>query len=211
MRQLRMSRRLSQEKLGDACDSERTFISMLERGLVSPTLRTIVKLTSTLGLSRQKCFGERSNRTYTIASILYTSNTSPLIHHLVPIQKCAYRAFPQELDTGIVLRGELVTDAQLFGKRLRAARKMAGVKQGVLAKALDVDPKHISRLESGKVKPSFDLICQAGKVLKAPFLELDIAEENPSVLKKRIIRELDAIGIDQLQRVYRVLKALVSP
>lgn len=51
LRQLRKSRRLSQEALGDRCDSERTFISMLERGLVSPTLRTIVKITRALGLS----------------------------------------------------------------------------------------------------------------------------------------------------------------
>ena len=104
-----------------------------------------------------------------------------------------------------------MTDAQLFGKRLRAARKAAGVKQAVLAKALDVDPKHISRLERGKVKPSFDLICQAGRFLKAPFLELEIAEDNPSVLKKRIARDLDTVGIELLQRVHRVLKALISP
>lgn len=104
-----------------------------------------------------------------------------------------------------------MTDAQLFGKRLRAARKAAGVKQGALAKALDVDPKHISRLERGKVKPSFDLICEAGRFLKAPFLELDIAEDNPSVLKRRIARDLETAGVDKLQRIHRVLKALVSP
>ena len=51
LRELRKSRKLSQEKLGDACDSERTFISMLERGLVSPTLRTIVRLSTALELS----------------------------------------------------------------------------------------------------------------------------------------------------------------
>ena len=115
------------------------------------------------------------------------------------------------MDIGIVPRGERVTDAQLFGKRLRAARKAAGIKQRVLAKALDVDPKHISRLEGGKVKPSFDLICQAGRLLRAPFLELDIAEDNPSTLKKRIARDLDTVGAEQLQRIHRVLKALISP
>ena len=104
-----------------------------------------------------------------------------------------------------------MTDAQLFGKRLRAARKAAGVKQGVLAKALDVDPKHISRLEGGKVKPSFDLICQAGRFLNAPFLELEIAEDNPTVLKKRIASDLDTVGVAQLQRVHRVLRALIAP
>lgn len=50
LRQLRKSRQLSQEALGARCDSERTFISMLERGLVSPTLRTIVKITKAFGL-----------------------------------------------------------------------------------------------------------------------------------------------------------------
>ena len=81
----------------------------------------------------------------------------------------------------------------------------------MLAKALDVDPKHISRLERGKVKPSFDLICRAGRFLKTPFLELEIAEDNPSVLKKQISRTLDRADLEQLQRVHRVLKALVSP
>jgi transcriptional regulator with XRE-family HTH domain len=125
-------------------------------------------------------------------------------------EKCAFRAFLQELHTGIVRREGIVTDAQLFGKRLRAARKAAGVKQGVLAKALDVDPKHISRLERGKVKPSFDLICHAARFLNLPFLELETAEDNPSVLKKRIARDLDTAGVEELQRVHRVLKALIS-
>lgn len=107
-----------------------------------------------------------------------------------------------------------MTDAQLFGKRLKAARTAAGVKQGPLAKALDVDPKHISRLETGKVKPSFDLICQAGRFLKVSpsvLLEIDAAEESVSVLKERIRRLVDTADVKQLQRAYRVLKALVEP
>ena len=51
LRQLRNSRKLSQEKLGDACNSDRTFVSMLERGLVSPTLRTLVKFSAALGVT----------------------------------------------------------------------------------------------------------------------------------------------------------------
>jgi transcriptional regulator with XRE-family HTH domain len=48
---MRTARKLSQEELGDACNSDRTFISMLERGLVSPTLRTMVKLSVALGMT----------------------------------------------------------------------------------------------------------------------------------------------------------------
>ena len=51
LRQIRMGRKLSQEALGEVCESERTFISMLERGLVSPTLRTIVKIAKGLRLA----------------------------------------------------------------------------------------------------------------------------------------------------------------
>jgi len=108
----------------------------------------------------------------------------------------------------------IVTDAQLFGKRLKAVRTAAGLKQAPLAKALDVDPKHISRLETGKVKPSFDLICQASRFLKVRaglLLEIDATEENASVLKERIRRLLDTADVTQLQRAYRILKALVEP
>jgi transcriptional regulator with XRE-family HTH domain len=106
-----------------------------------------------------------------------------------------------------------VTDAQLFGKRLKAIRTAAGVKQGPLAKALDVDPKHISRLERGKVKPSFDLVCQAGRFFRVSpslLLELDAAEENVPVLKQRIQRLVETVDMKQLQRAYRVLKALLE-
>lgn len=106
-----------------------------------------------------------------------------------------------------------MTETQLFGKRLQAARKAAGVKQGRLAKALDVDPKHISRLETGKAKPSFDLICQASRFLKvSPSLlfEFDAAEENVSVIKEQIRQLVDSADVKQLQRSRRVLKALLE-
>jgi transcriptional regulator with XRE-family HTH domain len=106
-----------------------------------------------------------------------------------------------------------VTDAQLFGKRLKAARAAAGIKQGRLAKGLDVDPKHISRLEQGKVKPSFELICRASRVLRvSPALLMDLdAEQNASTLKEHIRRLLETAEGEQLQRAFRVLKALLQP
>lgn len=51
LRQVRISRNLSQEKLGEECGSDRTFVSMLERGLVSPTLRTIVRVCRALKIA----------------------------------------------------------------------------------------------------------------------------------------------------------------
>jgi transcriptional regulator with XRE-family HTH domain len=107
-----------------------------------------------------------------------------------------------------------VTDAQLFGTRLRAARVAAGVSQGRLARALDVDPKHVSRLERGKVKPSFDLICQASKFLEvSPSLLFDFesAPDDPSVLKHEIRNLIESADFEGLQRIRRLLKALLEP
>lgn len=48
LREIRKSRNLSQEQLALDSDFDRTYVSLLERGLKSPTVRTIVKLAATL-------------------------------------------------------------------------------------------------------------------------------------------------------------------
>jgi transcriptional regulator with XRE-family HTH domain len=46
---LRKSVRLSQEELAERAGVHRTYVSQLERGLKSPTLDTVLKLSSALG------------------------------------------------------------------------------------------------------------------------------------------------------------------
>jgi transcriptional regulator with XRE-family HTH domain len=48
IRSLRKSRNISQEKLADSCDLDRTYISLLERGLRQPSLSTIFSLADAL-------------------------------------------------------------------------------------------------------------------------------------------------------------------
>ena len=50
LKDLRAQSGLSQEALGDRTDLHRTYISQLERGLKSPSLRTIERLCSALGV-----------------------------------------------------------------------------------------------------------------------------------------------------------------
>lgn len=50
MRQLRQKRGLSQEALGFQSGYHRTYISLLERGLKSPSLRTLFHLAEVLGV-----------------------------------------------------------------------------------------------------------------------------------------------------------------
>ena len=54
LRELRHKRGLSQEALADAAGVDRTFISMLERGVKQPSLSTLLALATPLGTSASK-------------------------------------------------------------------------------------------------------------------------------------------------------------
>lgn len=51
LRELREEKNISQEKLAEYCDLDRTYISLLERGLRQPTITTIFKVSKALNIS----------------------------------------------------------------------------------------------------------------------------------------------------------------
>jgi len=51
LREMRVKNHISQEKLAEYCDLDRTYISLLERGLRQPTITTIFKLATALNVS----------------------------------------------------------------------------------------------------------------------------------------------------------------
>ena len=51
LRELRGENNISQEKLAEYCDLDRTYISLLERGQRQPTITTIFKLAKALNIS----------------------------------------------------------------------------------------------------------------------------------------------------------------
>lgn len=50
LRELREKNKLSQEKLAEFCDLDRTYISLLERGQRQPTITTLFKLSKALNI-----------------------------------------------------------------------------------------------------------------------------------------------------------------
>ena len=54
LREIRQSREISQERLGLDAGFDRTYISLIERGINSPTIRTVVKLAAVLNVSPSK-------------------------------------------------------------------------------------------------------------------------------------------------------------
>lgn len=51
LREIRTERKISQEKLAEYCGLDKTFISLLERGLRQPTITTIFKIAKALDIS----------------------------------------------------------------------------------------------------------------------------------------------------------------
>lgn len=50
LREIRKGKGISQEQLALDGDLDRTYVSLIERGVQSPTLRTVFKLANVLGL-----------------------------------------------------------------------------------------------------------------------------------------------------------------
>ena len=69
-----------------------------------------------------------------------------------------------------------MTPASKFGSLLRGARKSRKLKIWQVAEKVDVEVKHLGRIERGKKKPSFDLIIapsQSLGVSPSKFFEFD--------------------------------------
>lgn len=54
LRELRVSNQLSQEKLAELTDLDRTYISLLERGQRQPTIRTLFQIAKALNIKPSK-------------------------------------------------------------------------------------------------------------------------------------------------------------
>ena len=54
MREIRKSKEISQERLGFDAGFDRTYISLIERGINSPTIRTVVRLAEVLNVAPSK-------------------------------------------------------------------------------------------------------------------------------------------------------------
>jgi len=58
LREMRDENHISQEKLAEYCDLDRTYISLLERGQRQPTITTIFKLAKALNISPSALIGK---------------------------------------------------------------------------------------------------------------------------------------------------------
>ena len=107
------------------------------------------------------------------------------------------------------MRFEMSKD-NVFGKKLKLIRKSKGLTQEQLAELADVHEKHISKLELGLYKPSYDTLQKIYKALGLSTEDAGIefekisANDNPFYIKS--IQILNNATEQELEFYYSLLK-----
>jgi len=83
-----------------------------------------------------------------------------------------------------------------LGERIKEIRKAKGLTQEQLAELVDIEQKHVSRIELGKNAPTIDRLEMIAKALNVPmgsFFESGNQEANAERVAKieRMVRDLD--------------------
>jgi transcriptional regulator with XRE-family HTH domain len=102
-----------------------------------------------------------------------------------------------------------VTPASQFGGLLRSIRKSRNLKIWQVAEKVDIEVKHLGRIERGERQPSFDLIISLAKCLNvspSKFFEFE-STSDPKTLRKNIDQLLSGLDAKQLAQVRQVLSA----
>jgi transcriptional regulator with XRE-family HTH domain len=103
-----------------------------------------------------------------------------------------------------------MTPASQFGSLVRSARKSRKLKIWQVAEKVDIEVKHLGRIERGERQPSFDLIIALAKcfdVSPSKFFEFDFGAD-VKTLKKNIDQTLHGLDYEQLSRLRQILNVL---
>ena len=99
----------------------------------------------------------------------------------------------------------------LLGARIKELRKRAGMSQEQLAEKIDVDPKHLSRIEVGRGYPSLDALENIAHVLNVEmkclfeFQHLDSADSVAVAVESL----LESATENEKRTFLKLLRALV--
>jgi transcriptional regulator with XRE-family HTH domain len=104
----------------------------------------------------------------------------------------------------------VMTPASQFGSLVRSARKARKLKLWQVAERVDIEVKHLGRIERGERQPSFDLIISLAKCLNvspSKFFEFASAGD-PKTIRKNIEQLLAGLDAKQLGQARQILNTL---
>lgn len=101
---------------------------------------------------------------------------------------------------------------ELLGRRIKELRKLKGFTQDSLAEKLEIEPRQLSKLETGKHYPSFETVVSMLKVFDITFEELINFEhlDKDKNLKNILINNIENIDEDKIPNIYKVVRCLIS-
>lgn len=101
---------------------------------------------------------------------------------------------------------------ELLGKRIKELRKQKGYTQDYLAEKLKIEPRQLSKLETGKHYPSFETIIALLETFDITFEELISFEHlNPANdIRKILLKDIENIDDSKIQNVYKILRVLIN-
>jgi len=100
----------------------------------------------------------------------------------------------------------------LLGARIKEIRKARGLTQEKLAEMIEVEQKHVSRIESGKNFPTIDRLEKMAAALNVPMMGffdfLHLEEDDEVVVNlEAMLMELDG---NSRKIAYRLIKATIK-
>jgi transcriptional regulator with XRE-family HTH domain len=103
-----------------------------------------------------------------------------------------------------------MTPASQFGGLVRSIRKSRKLKIWQVAEKVDVEVKHLGRIERGERQPSFDLVIGLAKCLNvspSKFFEFESTADQKT-LRKNIDQLLSRLDSKQLAQARQILTTL---
>lgn len=100
---------------------------------------------------------------------------------------------------------------ELLGLRIKELRKEKKFTQEYLAEKLRIEPRQLSKLETGKHYPSFETIIALLETFNITFEELMQFEhlESDKNLKEKLTKTIQNLNSSKLKDVYKLIKAIV--
>jgi len=104
-----------------------------------------------------------------------------------------------------------VNDKELLGKRIKELRKQKEYTQDYLAEKLKIEPRQLSKLETGKHYPSFETIVYLLKTFNITFEELMSCKhlKSDDELRKHLIEDIKSVNGEKLKDIYKIVNCMV--
>lgn len=102
-------------------------------------------------------------------------------------------------------------EKELLGARIKELRKGKGLTQQQLAEMIEIDPKHLSKIEVGNSYPSMYNLEKITKALNVKMQDLFKSEHHKSrkELVKSINEMLNSASDDAVQLTYKIISEIL--